>query len=159
MNGFIKIHRSILDWEWWDDKNTFRLFMTILLLANWKDKRWHGKVIPRGSLWTSLESLSKASGLTLKQTRVSLNKLIETGEVASKGANDGRLVTVVNYDVYQSDDFERANERANNWADEGQAKGKRRATTEEYKEYKKYKKGNVPIKADGTLDWFGEEQL
>ena len=54
MNGFIKIHRSLLEWEWWDDINTFRLFITILLLANWKDKRWHGKLIRRGSLWTSI---------------------------------------------------------------------------------------------------------
>ena len=127
MNGFVKIYRSFLDWEWWDDKNTFRLFMTILLLANWKDKKWHGKVIPRGSFWTSLESLSKKSGLTLKQTRTSLNKLIATGEVASKGANDGRLITVVNYDVYQSDDGNRANDWANDWAsewaNEGQTKG------------------------------------
>lgn len=132
MNGFVKIYRSFLEWEWWDDKNTFRLFMTILLLANWKDKRWHGKVIPRGSFWTSLESLSKKSGLTLKQTRTSLNKLIATGEVASKGANDGRLITVVNYDFYQSDDGKRANDWASEWANEGQTKGKRGATTEEY---------------------------
>lgn len=147
MNGFIKIHRSLLEWEWWDDKNTFRLFMTILLLANWKDKRWHGKVIPRGSFWTSLESLSKKSGLTLKQTRTSLNKLIATGEVASKGANDGRLITVVKYDFYQSDDGKRANEWASERANEGQTKGKRRATTEEREEYKKGKKGKeyVPI--------------
>jgi len=135
MNGFIKIHRSLLEWEWWDDKNTFRLFMTILLLANWKDKKWHGKTIPRGSFWTSLETLSKKSGLTFKQTRTSLNKLISTGEVTSKGANDGRLITVVNYDLYQSDDRERANEWASEWANEGQTKGKRRATTEESKEY------------------------
>lgn len=135
MNGFIKIHRSLLEWEWWDDKNTFRLFMTILLLANWKDKRWHGKVIPRGSFWTSLETLSKKSGLTLKQTRTSLNKLIATGEVTSKGANDGRLITVAKYDFYQSDDGKRASEWVNGWADKGQAKGKRGATTEESKEY------------------------
>ena len=150
MNGFIKIHRSLLEWEWWDDKNTFRLFMTILLLANWKDKRWHGKVIPRGSFWTSLESLSKKSGLTLKQTRTSLNKLIATGEVASKGANDGRLITVVKYDFYQSDDGKRASEWANEWADEGQTKGKQVATTEEY--IRRDKKGKKEEYA--PLDFF-----
>lgn len=145
MNGFIKIHRSLLDWEWWDDKNTFRLFMTILLLANWKDKKWHGKIIPRGSFWTSLETLSKKSGLTLKQTRTSLNKLIATGEVTSKGANDGRLITVAKYDFYQSDDGKRANEWASEWANEGQTKGKRRATTEEYiRSDKKGKKEEGP---------------
>ena len=69
MNGHIKLHRSILDWEWWGDINTFRLFMTILLLANWKDKKWQGRVIKRGQLWTSIPTLAKVSGLTQQQTR------------------------------------------------------------------------------------------
>lgn len=139
--GFIKAYRSMLDWEWWDDINTFRLFMTILFLANWKDKKWHGKTIPRGSLFTSLSSLSKKSGLSVKQVRSSLDKLIRTNEVASERANNGRLITVVNYDFYQDLDDFRASDRANKRANEGQTKGKRRATTKEVKEYKEVKEG------------------
>ena len=93
----------MLSWEWWDDINTFRLFITILLLANWKPKKWHGRVIPRGSCWTSLSELSKKSGLTLQQTKTSYSKLISTDEITDEVTNRGRLVTVVNYEVYQSD--------------------------------------------------------
>ena len=136
MNGFIKIHRSLLDWEWWDDKNTFRLFMTILLLANWKDKKWHGKLIRRGSFWTSIESLSLKSGLTIRQTRTALNKLISTGEVTSEVTNEGRLITVVKYDFYQSDALGATNETASEKASRRQTSDKRATTTEEREEYK-----------------------
>ena len=33
MEGYIQIHRKILEWEWFDDHNTFRLFMYLLLKA------------------------------------------------------------------------------------------------------------------------------
>lgn len=145
MNGFIKVHRSILEWEWWDDINTFRLFMTILLLANWKEKKWHGKVIPRGALWTSLPSLSDASGLSVQQTRTALMKLKSTGEITDEPTGGGRLVTVVNYELYQAVDvlptddstgIPTGNQQASNM------QPNRRATsTEEYKEVKKRKKG------------------
>lgn len=145
MNGFVKIHRGILDWEWWDDINTFRLFMTILLLANWKEKKWHGKVIPRGSLWTSLPSLAQKSGLSVQQTRTALAKLKSTGEITDEPTGEGRLVTVVNYGLYQdidnlptgkSTDDSTGNQQAIN------TQPNRRATpTEEYIRNKKYKKG------------------
>lgn len=125
--GFIKIYRSINEWDWWDDLNTFRLFMTILILANWKDKNWRGKKIKRGQLWTSISSLAEESGLTVKQTRSSLDKLIRTNEVTSKGASNGTLITVVNYDFYQDDDKKGTSDKANNRTNRGQTKGKQRA--------------------------------
>ena len=102
-NGFVKLHRKMFEWEWLDDINTFRLFVTILLLANWKPKRWRGRVIPRGSCWTSIPELAKKSGLTYQQTRTALDKLISTGEITDKVTSRGRLVTDANYDIYQSD--------------------------------------------------------
>ena len=78
-NSFIKLYRSLLDWEWWDDKNVTRLFLTMLLSANWQTKKWHGMTIEKGSVFTSIEHLSKKSGLTMQQTRTALNKLKSTG--------------------------------------------------------------------------------
>lgn len=134
--GYVKLHRKLFDWEWWDDINTFRLFITILLMANWKDKQWRGRVIPRGSCWTSLGALSEKSGLTMRQTRIALNKLILTGEVTSEATNEGRLVTVANYDVYQLDNENAANETSNETAEKRQTNdkrnGKRAATTKEH---------------------------
>ena len=138
-NGFIKIYRSMLDWEWWDDINTFRLFVTILMLANWKDKKWHGKKIKRGSLWTSLETLSDLSGLSVMQVRTSLKKLISTNEITSKVTNSGRLITVVNYARYQDYTESVTNEITNELTNEQQTDNKRITTTKEIKESKNIK--------------------
>lgn len=100
-NSFIKLYRSLLDWEWWDDKNVTRLFLTILLSVNWQDKKWHGMTIEKGSMFTSTDRLGKKSGLTLQQTKTALNKLISTGEITTKPTNKGTLVKVENWGKYQ----------------------------------------------------------
>jgi len=161
-NGFIKLNRSILEWEWWDDQNTFRLWMTILLLANWKEKKWHGKVIPRGSFWTSIASLAKKSGLSEQQTRTALDKLISTGEVTSESTNEGRLVTVVNYDVYQTVDSTPTSESTSEITGKQQTSNKRLnkrvTTTEEYIRIKNRKKGKNDLPEWLQFSDFGEEE-
>ena len=142
-NGYVKLHRKMFDWEWWDDINTFRLFVTILLLANWKPKRWRGRVIPRGSCWTSITELAKKSGLTYQQTRTSYFKLISTGEITDKVTSRGRLVTVANYDVYQLDEQKATNKITDKNADNqqtiNQQSNRQATTTKEHKEYKEQK--------------------
>ena len=138
-NGFIKIYRSMLNWEWWDDLNTFRLFVTILLSVNWRERNWHGKTIPRGAMFTSLSSLSKKSGLTVRQTRTSLNRLISTNEVTSEVTNNGRLITVVNYDFYQDSEPRATSEMTSDVTSGRQTSDKQVTTTKEYKESKEYK--------------------
>lgn len=108
MNGRIAIDRRIMDWEWWGDMNVFRLWMVILMLANWQDKKWQGKTIKRGSFVTSYASLSETSGLTLQQTRTAINKLKSTGEIEQIVTNKYQVIIVVNYEKYQ-ENFGNAN--------------------------------------------------
>lgn len=126
MNGYIKIDRRIMEWEWWDDDNMLRLWLTILLMANWKDKEWRGKKIPRGSFWTSYRSLAKKTGLTVKQVRNGLGALERAHQVALQRAHDGTLITVEKYGDFQDEPKKRAHQRAHKRARE-------RATTEEIK--------------------------
>lgn len=136
--GFIKIYRSIESWDWWEDLNTFRLFMVLLINANWKTKKWRGKKIKRGQLWTSIESLSEKSGLTPMQVRTSLEKLMKTNEITNKSTNEGRLITVVNYDFYQSNEGDITSDLTSNLTsnltDEQQTYNKPITTTKEVKE-------------------------
>lgn len=145
--GFIKIYRSMMaDWEWWDEINTFRLFMTILISVNWKEKKWKGYTIPRGSMFTSIASLSEMSGLTIQQTRTSLERLISTNEITSEVTSKGRLITVVNYGFYQDYENEATNEitseRTGNQQASNKQANKRVTTTKESKEYKNIRKGD-----------------
>ena len=77
--GFIKIDRGILDWEWYSDINTTRLFIHLILKANWKDGRFQGVKVPRGSLVTSLPTLAEETGLSLQQIRTAEKHLKSTG--------------------------------------------------------------------------------
>lgn len=104
--GFILLQRQILDWEWWTDINTYRLWSTILLLANFEDKKWRGIDVKRGQLLTSLESLSKKSGLSVRSVRTALNHLISTGEITCETTNHYTLITVEKYDTYQLTDIQ-----------------------------------------------------
>ena len=79
MSGWIKLHRSLLEWEWWDDHNASRLLIFLLVSANYEEKKWKGITIKPGSLVTSFDKLANALGMTKKQVRSSMQKLENSG--------------------------------------------------------------------------------
>lgn len=103
-HGWICVHRKLLEWEWFDDHNTFRLFMYLMLKANHQDKNWKGISIKRGQHLTSLDKIVAGSGLSKSQVRTSLNKLKSTHEIAHHSNAQHTVITVVNYDSYQASD-------------------------------------------------------
>lgn len=129
MIGWIKLHRSIISWEWYSDNNTKTVFIHLLLTANIENKVWRGIKIDRGQLFTSVHNLAKELHLSDKKIRIALNKLKRTNEVVISGANNGTMITVCNYETYQS--FEKQDGKQ-----EGKQNGKQRATTKEYKKKK-----------------------
>lgn len=103
-NGWIKLHRSMLDWEWYTDINVCRLFTHMLLKANHKDKNWRGILIKRGQTLTSLNTLESETGLSKSQIRTAIKKLISTREIAQQSHSQHTVFTIKNYDSYQDDD-------------------------------------------------------
>ena len=99
--GFIALFRQFTEWEWYDDANTMRLFIHCLLLANYKDKKWRGKLIKRGSFITSQPKLAHSLKLSIMQIRNSLTKLKTTGEITVYTTADYSVITVKNYNQYQ----------------------------------------------------------
>lgn len=104
MDGHIKLYRKFLDWEWYQDINTKVLFIHMLLKANWKDGKFMGTTIPRGSFVSSIKNLASETGLTEREIRTGISHLKTTGEVTSKATNKYSVFTIANYDLYQSDD-------------------------------------------------------
>ena len=101
--GYIKVHRSFLNWEWHDDETVLSVFLHCLLLANWEPKRWHGQKIGRGSFITSTVKLSEVTGLTRQTVSKCLRRLQKTGELQVESNRQFTKITVVNYDKYQSE--------------------------------------------------------
>lgn len=131
--NFVKIDRKILSWGWYTDVNTCKLFIHCLLKANWKPGFFHGVACERGQFITSLSSLSRETGLSIKAVRTALSHLNKTNEVASRSTSKFTVITVKNYDKYQSVGTANGMQMAN----EGHSKGTVRATIEERKNNKK----------------------
>jgi len=131
-HGFIKLFRSIRQWEWYKEPNTSHLFIHIILSANHVKKNWKGRTINRGQFITSGESLIKETGLSIQKVRTSLKRLKKTGEILTESTNENTLITVVKYEVYQQNDKE-PNKQITN---KQQSNNKRVTTTKETKETK-----------------------
>lgn len=110
MAGWIKIHRSLLDWEWYDDDKTVKLLIHLNLKVNYKDKKWKGKIIKAGSFVTSVVKLSTELKTTPKTIRVHLKRLVESGEIEVITTNKNTSITLVKWEQMQKDDDSRANE-------------------------------------------------
>lgn len=108
--NYIKIYRSFLEWEWYGNINTSRLFFHMLMKANWKDAKFQGKTVPRGSFISSVSRLAEETALTEREIRTAISHLKTTGEVTSKATNKYTVFTVVNYNLYQSSDTQNDNQ-------------------------------------------------
>lgn len=136
---YVKISRKILEWEWYTDANTKVLFLHILLKANWKDGRFQGIEVPRGSFVTSLQNLAAETGLTVRNVRTALKHLENTGEVTSNRHVKFSVITVKNYDRYQSGDTQVT---VNRQASDSQVTTIEEGKKERKEEYNKSPKGD-----------------
>ena len=97
--GFIKLPRTMLEWGWLDDGNTLKVYLVLLLSANWKDAEWHGIKLKRGQLITSYPKLAEKCSLSVQEIRTAFNHLKSTGDITVKTTSKFSIVTVNNYDV------------------------------------------------------------
>ena len=125
---YIKLDRNLLRWRWYKDSNTTRVFIHLLLTANYGDLDFENITVLRGQAVISYKSLSEELGISYKSARTALEHLKQTGEVATKAYPKYQVVTLLNYDKYQSVG-----------QSEGQSKGSQRAVKgqQEKKERKK----------------------
>ena len=79
--GFIMLKRELINWEWYSDINTCKLFLHCLMKVNYSQKKWQGIIIDKGEFITSNEKLSVETGLTVSKIRTALSKLEGTGYI------------------------------------------------------------------------------
>ena len=99
--GYIKLWRSMLTWEWYDDPPTKDVYLHLILTASISPSIWHGIEIPRGSLVSSYRKIAEQTGLTIRQARTAVNHLELTGEVTRSTYPKFTVFTLNNYDKFQ----------------------------------------------------------
>lgn len=146
MSGWIKLHRSLLAWEWYTDANTMRLFTHLLLTVNYEPKNWRGIDIKRGQIITSVDKLSQQIGLSSQKIRTSLSKLKSTSDITIKTTNRNTLVGITNYELYQSKGDEEASRLTSKSTSKQQSNNNQITTTKEVK--------NIRSEEDKNKDLF-----
>jgi len=101
MDGWVKLHRKMIEWEWYQNENTKSVFIHLLLMANHKPGKWKGIDVQRGQLITGRQKLAHQLGTTEQRIRTAFSNLQNTNEITIKPTNRFSLITICNYEEYQ----------------------------------------------------------
>ena len=119
MAGWVKLHRCLLDKAIWQQSQPEQktVLITILLLANHNGKQWKWQgekfSVEPGQFITSLDSLAKKAGVSVRSVRTALANFEKLEFLTNKSTKTGRLITVVNWALYQSKEETPTNEATN----------------------------------------------
>jgi hypothetical protein len=142
--GYIKIHRALIDWEWYQDEHLKSVFLHLLLRCNWQDKKWMGRTVKAGTLICSTATLSEELGLSRSSIVRALARLKSSGEISTEADSKWTAITLVNWAKYQGDHIEAEqpadNERTASDTASGQRVTQLADTTKEGKEGNKGRK-------------------
>lgn len=99
--GYIKLFRSLLDWEWFDDSKTLHVFIYCLLRAGYKDSAWKGIGLKSGEFIGSRAQIAEKTRLTDSEVKTALMHLEKTGEITRKKVGKYTIYKVNKYSSYQ----------------------------------------------------------
>jgi hypothetical protein len=99
--GWIKLHRNLLRWEWYDDIPTKTVFLHLLLTVNYEPSKYRGHDIPAGSGVYGRKKLAEQTCLSPQQVRTALNKLEQTDEITIQSTNQFSIISMTSWDRYQ----------------------------------------------------------
>lgn len=113
--GFITLHRKIKDSPIWTDSQAVHLWIHLLLKANHADNQFiqNGNLISvkRGQTVTGRRRLSDETGISESKIQRLLS-LFESLQMIEQQTNSkNRLISIVNYDLYQSREQQMNNKR------------------------------------------------
>lgn len=116
MSGWIKLHRKLLEWEWYSKPVVKSVFIHCLLKANHKDGKWQGKDIKRGSFISSVDKFISELGHSRQEIRTAIKHLKSTNELTTDSGSQHTVFKVINYELYQelTNDQPTTNQRLTN---------------------------------------------
>lgn len=148
--GYIKIHRAMLDWEWYHDDRCVRMLLHLHLKANYMPGRWKGNEVSPGEMVTSSIALAEQLGWSRSAVNRTLEKLKKSGEVDTKSDNKWTLVSLRKWDKFQVDDLKPDTKSDKKRTTTGHQTGQQPDTIEEGEEVKKEKKARTSPEGDAA---------
>ena len=105
-HGYIKLWRKFKEWEWFKCGDMPKFFIWLLLSATHKESSFMGRTIQRGQVVFGLHKASENTGITPQSIRSCIKRLKSTNEITSQSTNRFTIITIINYDSYQSTENE-----------------------------------------------------
>ena len=130
---YIKLFRKLLTWEWYRDANTVRVFLHILLHANYRSSNYMGYEIGAGECVFGRKQWAEDLGLTEQQIRTAIKHLKSTNEITIKTTNKFSIVKVEKWEFWQIEDGGATNKTANNLTNKQPTTNQQLTTSKEYK--------------------------
>lgn len=164
-NGWIKLHRKILDNPKFGDKDYFTIWVKLLLYATHKDRKaiFGGKEITLvpGQLITGRTHLGVNSKISDSKVQRILKWLENAQQIEQQTTNQNRLITILNWSQYQ--DYEQqAEQQVNNERTTSEQRVNTYKNDKNIKNDKNDKKREVasaPTPSDKAKDFFSNTQL
>ncbi len=100
-NTWIKLPRNFQNWRWYKESNMVHLYLYLVMNANLLSENYFDINIKRGEIMISLSRLSTDTNLSIKTLRTCLDRLKRTHEIEYRNLNHGRIIIIVNYDMFQ----------------------------------------------------------
>lgn len=101
---YIKLCDKIVDWEWFTDGNMLKVWLYLLVKAQYADGKYRGVEVKRGQLLTGRKLIANETRLSEQQVRTCINRLKSSGQITIESTNQYSLITIVKYDDYQGSD-------------------------------------------------------
>lgn len=163
MEGWIKLDRKIMLWEWYKNPIIKSLFTHLILSANHKDGRWEGIDLKRGQVIVGRYELSRDTGLSEQQIRTALKKLQSTKEIDIKSTNRFSIITICKYEDYQSSENFANQQTTNDQPTDNQQLTTNKNANNAKKERKKYSPAKpepeLPFKSDAFVFAWNEWEI
>lgn len=148
MEGWIKLHRSLIEWEWYDDIPTKVVWLHLLMTANHEDNTWHGIEIKRGQKLTSNQHLADETHLSVQNVRTALKHLKSTGEITIQSTNKHSLITIEKWEDFQQMDGKANKQKTRKSTNSQQATNKQLTTNKNDKNEKNEKNIYIGLSDD-----------
>jgi DNA replication protein DnaD len=133
--GWIKLHRELFEKAIWQNSTPEQkvILITLLGMANHRGKEWEWKgrqfKAAPGQFVTSLDSICEkcGKGISVQNVRSALVKFKNYDFLTDESTKTGRLITIVNWSLYQGID-EDTNKDINNELTKSQQSGNKEVT-------------------------------
>jgi len=141
--GWVKLHRELMTKAIWQCSKPEQkvVLITILMLANHKDNQWlwQGEkfICHPGQFVTSISSLAELAGVSIRSVRTAINNFQKLEFLTNKTTKKGRIITVCNWDKYQS--FEEETDKQNDKQPTNNRQTKRQLTRNKNERKKEFK--------------------